>query len=85
MIKWKFYNRFFSLKSKAISCNIYSHGHVQFRLYGLFYLNLLNTNTHICDFEISVKGFRSPLVVDLYVATCFHQFFIVDLVPVNAC
>ena len=54
-------------------------------------LNLLNTNFHICDFEISLKGFRSPLVVDfyatdLYAATCFHhQFLIVDLVPVDAC
>ena len=32
-------------------------------------LNLLNTNTHICDFEIPLKGFRSLAVVDLVVAT----------------
>ena len=32
-------------------------------------LNLQCTNTHICDFEISLKGFRSPSVVDLVVAT----------------
>ena len=42
-------------------------------------LNLLNTNFHICDFKIPLKGFRSPLVVDFYVATCFHQFLIVDI------
>ena len=53
-------------------------------------LNLLNTNFHVFYFEISLKGFRSPLVVDLYAtdfyaATCFHQFLIVDLVPVDAC
>ena len=44
-------------------------------------LNLLNTNSHVCDFEIPVKGFRSPSVVDLYVATCL----IVNLVLVYAC
>ena len=32
-------------------------------------LNLLHTNTHVCDFEIPLKGFRSPLVVDLVIAT----------------
>ena len=28
-------------------------------------LNLLYTNTHVCDFEISLKGFKSPIVVNL--------------------
>ena len=32
-------------------------------------LNLLHTNTHVCDFEIPLKSFRSPLVVDLVIAT----------------
>ena len=50
-----------------------------------FLLNLLNTNFHICNFEISLKGFRSPSVVDLYEAICFHQFLIVNLVSVDAC
>ena len=50
-----------------------------------FILNLLNTNTHVCDFQIQLKGFRSPVVVDLYSATCFHQFLIIDLVSVDAC
>ena len=30
---------------------------------------MLNTNSHICDFEIPLKGFRSLAVVDLVVAT----------------
>ena len=28
-------------------------------------LNLLHTNTHVCDLEIPLKGFRLPSVVDL--------------------
>ena len=39
----------------------------------------MNTNSYVYDFEISLKGFRSPLVVDLYAAICFHKFLIVDL------
>ena len=32
-------------------------------------LNLLHTNTHVCDFEIYLNGFRSPSIVDLYTTT----------------
>ena len=32
-------------------------------------LNLLHTNTHVCDFEIYLKGFRSPSIVVLYATT----------------
>ena len=32
-------------------------------------LNLLHTNTHVCDFEIPLKGFRSPSTFDLVAAT----------------
>ena len=32
-------------------------------------LDLLNTNSHACDFKIPLIGFRSPSVVDLVVAT----------------
>ena len=42
---------------------------MQFRLYKLFYLNLLNINTHVCDFEIPLKGFKSLTIVNLIVAT----------------
>ena len=28
-------------------------------------MNMLHTNTHICDFEISTQRFRSSTVVDL--------------------
>ena len=84
MIECKFTIDFLP-KSKATFCKTYSHDHMQFQFHGLFYLNLLNTNTHVCDFEIPFKGFRPQSVVNLYAATCFHQFLIVDLVPVDAC
>ena len=45
----------FSLKSKPISYSTYSHDHTRLRIHGLFYLNLLNTNTHVCDFGIPIK------------------------------
>ena len=32
-------------------------------------LNLLHTNTHICEFEIYLKSFRSPSIINLYAAT----------------
>ena len=51
----------------------------------LFYLGFAKHKFPVCDFEISLKGFRSPSVVDIYAATCFHQFLIVDLIPINAC
>ena len=57
---------------------------MQLRLYGLFYLGFAKTKLHVCDFEISLKGLRFPLAVDLYAVACTHQFFIVDLVPVDA-
>ena len=46
-------------------------------------LDLLHTSSHAYDFEISLKGFRSPLV-DL-VATRFHQHLIVDLILIDTC
>ena len=46
-------------------------------------LDLQNTNSHVCDFEIPIKSFKS-LLVDL-AATRFHQHLIVDLVPINTC
>ena len=48
-------------------------------------LILLNTNTYICDFDILLKGFISPSVVDIYATTFFHQFLILDLVPIDVC
>ena len=53
-IEWKFYNKFFP-KSKATSCSTYSRDYTRLWIYGLFYLNLLNINTHVCDFEIHSK------------------------------
>ena len=32
-------------------------------------LDLQNTSSHAYDFEISLKGFRSPVVIDLVAAT----------------
>ena len=32
-------------------------------------LDLLNTSSHAYDFEITLKGFKSPIVVDLVAAT----------------
>ena len=46
-------------------------------------LDLQNTNSHVCDFEIPFKGFKLSLV-DLE-ATRFHQHFIVDLISVDTC
>ena len=42
-------------------------------------LDLLNTSSHVYDFKIPLKCFRSPIVVDLVAATWFYQFLIVDL------
>ena len=67
-IERKFYCRFFP-KFKATSCSTYwSYDHTKLWIYGLFYLNLLNSNTHICDFEIT-QNFRSSSIVDLVAAT----------------
>ena len=35
-------------------------------------LDLLNKSSHTYDFEIPLKGFRSPIVVDLVATTRFH-------------
>ena len=51
----------------------------------LFYIGFAKHKFPVCDFEISLKGFRSPSVVDLYVATCFLQFLMVDLILVDIC
>ena len=32
-------------------------------------LDLLNISSHAYDFEIPLKGFRSPIIVDLVIAT----------------
>ena len=65
----KFYNRFSPKNLKLplvelthlITCN--------FESTDSFILNLLHTNTHICDFEIPFKSFSLPSVVDLVAAT----------------
>ena len=48
------------------------------QLYELFSLGFATHNSHAYDFEILLKGFRSS-VVDLVVATRFHQHLIIDL------
>ena len=58
---------------------------MQLWIHGFFYLESAAHKLPVCDFEISLKGFRSLSVIDLYAATGFHQFLIVDLVPVDAC
>ena len=72
-------------KSKTTSSRTYQHDNVQLQIYGLFYLGFAQHKLLIFDCEIPLKGFRLPSIVDLYVATCFHKFLIVDLVPVDAC
>ena len=42
-------------------------------------LDFQNTSSHTYDFEIPLKGFKLPVIVDLVAATWFHQFLIVDL------
>ena len=37
-----------------------------------FIMNLLHTNTPVCDFEISTQRFRSLAVVDLVAVTYLH-------------
>ena len=55
------------------------------RLYRLFYLGFAKHKLPICDFEIPLKGFKTLSIVDLYAATCFHQFLIVDLILIDTC
>ena len=50
-----------------------------------FFLDLLNTSSHAYDFEIPLKGFKSSVVVDLVVATRFHQHLIINLIPIDTC
>ena len=44
-----------------------------------------NTSCLACDFEISLKDFRSPSLVDLNAATMFYQCLIVVLALVDSC
>ena len=67
---WSFYERF--------NPNDFEHESTDSSL-----LDLQHTSSHAYDFEIPLKGFRSPLV-DL-ATTKFHQHLIVDLAPVDAC
>ena len=50
-------------------------------------MNLLHTNTPVCDFEISTQRFSLSIVVDLVVATYLHRYLCLDLFffLVNAC
>ena len=75
----------FSPESKATSCSIYSCDHTQLRIHRLFYLNLLKTNTLICDFEISLKGLDHQQLLILYTATYFTSSWIQIFFPVDAC
>ena len=43
------------------------------------------TSTPTCDFEIPLKGFKSPSVVDLIATTMFYHGLIEDLAPVDSC
>ena len=54
-----------SLKSNVTYCSTYSHDHMQLRIHGLFYLNLLNINTHVCDSKISLKTLNYQLCMIL--------------------
>ena len=45
-------------------------------------LDLQHTSSHVYDFEISPKGFRSS-DVDLAIATRFQQHLIINLVPID--
>ena len=73
MIEWKFYNKYFP-KSKATSCSTYSREPMQFWIHGLFYLNLLNTNIHICDPEISLETLNHQLCMILLQQLQIYQF-----------
>ena len=44
-----------------------------------------NTNTHVCNFEIPLKCFGSPPVVDHVAATRFYHRLIGDLAPIYSC
>ena len=57
---------------------------MQLRLHGLFCLGFAKFELLVYDFEIPLNGFKSPLVVGLYAATCFNQFLVVNLILVDA-
>ena len=44
-----------------------------------------NTSIHACDFEIPLKGFRSPSLVDLCSNNRFYQCLIVNLALIDTC
>ena len=67
------YNRFFP-KSKVTSCSTYSRDYTQLQIHGLFYLNLLNTNIHICDSEIPLKTLNHQLCMILLQQLQIYQF-----------
>ena len=48
-------------------------------------LDLQSRCSYTYDFKISLKGFKSPVVVDLAAATRFHQHLIIDLVSIDTC
>ena len=47
---------------------------MQFQIYGLFYLNLLNTNTHVCDSKIPLKTLNHQLYMILLQQLQIYQF-----------
>ena len=44
-----------------------------------------NTSRHACDFEILLKGFKSPLVMILMQQLCSTKCLIVVFAPVDSC
>ena len=74
----KFYKRF-NPKSIAISSsNLLTQPRTSSDTTNSSLLDLQHTSSHAYDFETLLKGFRSS-VVDLVVATRFHQYLIIDL------
>ena len=57
----------------------FSRDHTQLQIHGLFYLNLLHTNTPVCDFEILLKVLDHQQQLILYVATYLHQFLYLNI------
>ena len=66
------------------SSNLLTQPHASFTSTDSSLLDLQHTSSHIYDFEISLKDFRSP-VGDLVTTTRFHQHLIVDLVLADTC
>ena len=80
---WSFYERFNPKSIATFNSNLLTRLRANFESTDSSLLDLQHTSSHAYDFEIPLKGFRSPLV-DL-ATTKFHQHLIVDLVPVDAC